>query len=90
MKITQTNVDNDISFSSQEYGSEKNDDVLNMENFYTQIGKLKAVVIPTGQYLTLSQELPAPQFKIIETPVRQIHKRIAKHLEEKLALLNPV
>lgn len=61
-----------------------------MENFYTQIGKLKAVVIPTGQYLTLSQELPAPQFKIIETPVRQIHKRIAKHLEEKLALLNPV
>ena len=39
-----------MSFSSEDYGSEEG----NMEHFYTQIGKFKAVVIPQGEYLTLS------------------------------------
>ena len=49
VKITQNNVEN-MSFSSEDYGSEEG----NMEHFYTQIGKFKAVVIPQGEYLTLS------------------------------------
>lgn len=60
------------------------------DKIYKSIGKFQSVVVPQGETLKMARKMPGVHFKIIETPVRQIHKRIAKHIEEKLALMDPV
>jgi predicted AAA+ superfamily ATPase len=60
------------------------------DKLYRSIGKFQSIVVPKGQAMEMAKKLPAMHFKIIETPVRQIHKRIAKHLEARLAQMDPV